>query len=348
MCNSSFRVEYLPSLLSKTIKHCTIPPTAEVREFDYTTYDTSKIMILQLGLQYSIESETLCAMQCKNVNMTCYGFSYNVDNKLCSLGSWLVPNNGSGPRENLFSLGPFCNTTANVTLQPDGDLTSCDKYACSAHQVSVGKNTIVENIPRYKSCSDVTNPTSPRQLIRLYNGLVVMCDTVTDGGGWTIFQRRITGDLGFNRNWAEYKEGFGDYGDGEFYLGNENIHCMTSNGVYNMRTDVKWLGNDYAFNFTGFRLANESKNYAFIVSSASPLVYGNHNNSLFSTYDRDNDPGTKSSCALAFKTAWWYCAGCQHFNLNGVWGQTGVYGVYAKTLSFESGINFTEMKFRPG
>ncbi|XP_055865172.1 fibrinogen C domain-containing protein 1-like [Biomphalaria glabrata] len=49
-----------------------------------------------------------------------------------------------------------------------------------------------------------------------------MCDTKTDGGGWIIFQKRINGKVDFYRGWKEYRNGFGDFNIGEFYLGNEN------------------------------------------------------------------------------------------------------------------------------
>ena len=52
------------------------------------------------------------------------------------------------------------------------------------------------------------------------------CDMTTDGGGWTVIQRR--GDYGnpqdyFLRNWTEYKSGFGDLRE-DFWLGLEKIH----------------------------------------------------------------------------------------------------------------------------
>lgn len=35
----------------------------------------------------------------------------------------------------------------------------------------------------------------------------VWCDMETDGGGWTIVQRRMNGSDSFERKWAAYKEG---------------------------------------------------------------------------------------------------------------------------------------------
>lgn len=37
----------------------------------------------------------------------------------------------------------------------------------------------------------------------------VYCEMRADGG-WTVFQRRSSANVSFNRNWAAYKIGFGD------------------------------------------------------------------------------------------------------------------------------------------
>ena len=37
----------------------------------------------------------------------------------------------------------------------------------------------------------------------------VFCDRATDGGGWTVVQRKRDGSENFLRNWADYQIGFG-------------------------------------------------------------------------------------------------------------------------------------------
>ncbi|XP_060568416.1 fibrinogen alpha chain-like, partial [Ruditapes philippinarum] len=47
--------------------------------------------------------------------------------------------------------------------------------------------------------------------------LTVNCDMETEGGGWTIFHRRMDGSVIIYRNFTEYENGFGNLG-GELYL----------------------------------------------------------------------------------------------------------------------------------
>lgn len=90
--------------------------------------------------------------------------------------------------------------------------------------------------------------------------LKVYCEQEIADGGWTvryffiIFKRKFQkiiflkviqrrDDFGeprenFNRDWADYKNGFGDPAK-EFWLGNENIYMLTNNEDYSLRLELE-------------------------------------------------------------------------------------------------------------
>ena len=77
-----------------------------------------------------------------------------------------------------------------------------------------------------KDCSDIQHnsyyysglytiyPTSTSSL----EAVEVFCDLQTDGGGWLLLQRRLDGSQTFQKNWEEYKQGFGQPAR-EFWIG---------------------------------------------------------------------------------------------------------------------------------
>jgi len=96
---------------------------------------------------------------------------------------------------------------------------------------------------------------------------LVFPQQTTDGGGWTVFQRRLDGSVDFYREWKEYKEGFGTAG-GEYWLGLDNINRLTNQGRMMLRVDLngKMLQSAHAL-YRDFTVSNEKLNYTLGIGS---------------------------------------------------------------------------------
>ena len=93
----------------------------------------------------------------------------------------------------------------------------------------------------------------------------VFCDMITDGGGWTVFQKRLDGSVDFYLKWESYKNGFGDL-SGEFWLGNDNLHRLTAADDVMLRVDLEdFEGNITYAEYTNFNVADEADNYRLFV-----------------------------------------------------------------------------------
>uniref|UniRef100_A0A293MNT6 Fibrinogen-related protein n=1 Tax=Ornithodoros erraticus TaxID=265619 RepID=A0A293MNT6_ORNER len=152
----------------------------------------------------------------------------------------------------------------------------------------------------------------------------VYCDMESDGGGWTVFQRR--GQFRnpvyyFYKTWDEYARGFGNLTK-EFWLGNNVIHALTANKNMTMRIQLKnHTGDIFTADYDAFKLGNEAELFK--------ITFGNYKGPSdsdglalarglsFSTKDKDHDEDPNANCAAAYKGGWWY-ASCHHANLNGL------------------------------
>ncbi|XP_078686727.1 microfibril-associated glycoprotein 4-like [Branchiostoma floridae x Branchiostoma belcheri] len=186
----------------------------------------------------------------------------------------------------------------------------------------------------------------------------VYCDMDTDGGGWTLFQKRQDGSINFYQNWQAYKTGFGDL-RGEFWLGNDNLHRLTAQDVYELRVDLEdFEGNTAYAKYNIFRVEDEVHKYRLTVEGYSGtagdgLTYAtlSHNGMYFSTRDRENDIQSNQHCAQVYKGAWWYSR-CHYSNLNGLY-LVGTHQSYADGVNWPPwkgerySLKTSEMKIRP-
>ena len=69
----------------------------------------------------------------------------------------------------------------------------------------------------------------------------------TDGGGWTVFQRRMDGSVDFHRTWSDYQLRFGDFSC-EFWLGLDKIHRLATRnsikGPHELRIELSDFANN--------------------------------------------------------------------------------------------------------
>ena len=97
----------------------------------------------------------------------------------------------------------------------------------------------------------------------------VYCDMRTDGGGWTVFQRRQDGSVDFYRGWNDYKSGFGQLA-AEFWLGNDKIHRLTAARPSSLRVELEdWNGGIAYAKYGKFNIGDEQAKYRLEVGSYS-------------------------------------------------------------------------------
>ncbi|XP_028313637.1 fibrinogen C domain-containing protein 1-like [Gouania willdenowi] len=190
------------------------------------------------------------------------------------------------------------------------------------------------------------------------NGFMVYCDMSTDGGGWTVIQRRQDGSVNFFRGWEAYRDGFG-VTTGEHWLGLNRIFFLTRSGSMELRIDMADFDNSTAFAlYSDFSVGRDSVNpeedgFPLIVDGFSGTAgdsFMKHSGMRFTTKDRDQDQ-SENNCASYYQGAWWY-RNCHTSNLNGQYLKGG-HASYADGVEWSSwtgwqySLRFTEMKVRP-
>jgi len=175
------------------------------------------------------------------------------------------------------------------------------------------------------------------------------CDSATDGGGWIVIQRRQDGSVDFNRDWVDYEDGFGSL-TGEFWYGLRALHCLTSQGQWELRIDFKFSNSTKGYlSYSNFRVGPATEQYPLTISgfggvTNDPFIQEPLNGMKFTTRDRDND-NYHLNCALnrvGIAGGWWY-NDCSFIFLNHQYKNRYAIFLNGKHLP----LSFIEIKMRP-
>ncbi|XP_039453358.1 fibrinogen-like protein A [Culex pipiens pallens] len=171
------------------------------------------------------------------------------------------------------------------------------------------------------------SPTAPAPI-------PVLCGVTLSHGTWLVIQQRFDGSVDFNRNWTEYRNGFGAMASfGEFWLGLEPISQITrSGGEFELMVELKNEAGEYGWaRYDRFEVDEEGGKYQLAelgdYGGTMGDCMGNSGGMKFTTVDSDNDNWSRN-CAQHYLGGWWYNS-CVFNNLNGLFQpKPGGYGIH--------------------
>ncbi|KAI8503388.1 hypothetical protein Bbelb_192090 [Branchiostoma belcheri] len=177
--------------------------------------------------------------------------------------------------------------------------------------------------------NDVTSGVHDIMPLGLTSPISVYCDQTTDGGGWTVIQRRFDGSVDFNRPYDDFGYGFGFIDDGEQWLGLENMYYLTRQNAYELYIELEdWAGVVKYAKYSSFSVGSGSyyrlsvSGYSgtagdgFYLSDSSSGAYLSGQAFSGRDVDRDADGGSCAGGKSSITGGWWYKY-CGHSALNG-------------------------------
>ncbi|XP_030377841.1 angiopoietin-4-like [Scaptodrosophila lebanonensis] len=139
--------------------------------------------------------------------------------------------------------------------------------------------------------------------------------TVACSRGWIVLQRRINGFVNFQRNWDDYKWGFGElYGD--YWLGLEKAHRLTSSRQFHLKIEIEnWKGKKGEAYYPVIVIGSENEKYRITQLGVARLYgissdnFGQHAHTEFQV---------DTPCAKMLFAGWWW-RNCYSTNLNSLY-----------------------------
>ncbi|XP_040067286.1 angiopoietin-related protein 7-like [Ixodes scapularis] len=181
---------------------------------------------------------------------------------------------------------------------------------------------------RAVSCSQLKrlgNDVTSEYLINPYREFKVRCDMETNGGGWTVIQRRGGSETFeenlFERTEKEYQDGFGA-GATSYWIGNDNLHHLTNfpNNRQVLRIELtKQTGDSITVDYGHFKVGSKAHGYLLSIGNyKGPQGYD-----ALKTYNgyeffmgKSQFMEPYSGCYPPLSGGWWYNE-CLRSNLNG-------------------------------
>ncbi|XP_043065327.1 fibrinogen C domain-containing protein 1-like, partial [Drosophila ficusphila] len=191
------------------------------------------------------------------------------------------------------------------------------------------------------------------QITNIFNALAVSVPPTR----WLTIQRRWDGSVNFHRSWEEYKNGFGNV-QGEFFIGLEKLHIMTSAQPYELHIKIGKIDRSIGYaNYDDFQIGGEDESYMLKTLGKYSGTAGDsltrHKGMKFTTFDRDNDNINKINCARSEAGGWWFDK-CAYSTLNGKYYSdghcditNGIFWGSFQNNAWNISLTFTEMMIRP-
>lgn len=163
---------------------------------------------------------------------------------------------------------------------------------------------------------------SSNQFINPHNKMQVKCDMETDGGGWTVIQRRGRYEKvdNFEKTYEQYEKGFGE-ADTSYWIGNMNLHALTAFPSNNqvLRIELKKReGGNITVEYDHFEVGSKEDEYKLTIGKyKGPEGYdalSPHDGRRFMTGNREyREP--YPGCYTIKSGGWWF-TDCMRSNLN--------------------------------